>query len=234
MNDYIISNNLSKSETTLTVIFKNQSNASVQEVKQSMSEFDQIIFNFEETITKSDMEVVQELLKTVKKTAMILTSFDLKANHKNKILQVIKEISESKRINIYYIEDGKLKVEFLDVSTVQYNHDHNNQLFKSVEEELEIAQQIPTYDDKALKQELIKIKEDYDELYAVYLYTHKRMQYAFRELHKFKRSAWTYKKQYLKYEMVLDNLEKVSTYKKRLNKKNIKKAVNLLLKKVRK
>ena len=76
-----------------------------------------------------------------------------------------------------------------------------------------------------LKNALTQLEHDYQDLYSEYIKQHKRMQYAFRELHRFKRSAWKYKKIYLNHERLIDLLEKAITYQKKVNKKNVKKGM---------
>ncbi|NJH81919.1 hypothetical protein BUZ57_06890 [Staphylococcus hyicus] len=234
-NEFIISKHLSKDESVLDVWFKSSDNdvSLIKRVVNQMSHIQKVNFYFDETINHVQMMIFQELVHHLKShitVKLIFQSLHVQFEHIEAIIgKLIKEYT----INIYYYSKGTLHIEFFGNDIVPYDGKHNLYLFEQLKSDFRAERERPIMNDMRLKQELLTIKKDYDALYDTYVSTHKRMQFAFLELHKFKRSAWKYKKKYLENEVLINNLERIAYYKKKVNKRNMYKLLKLMLKRVK-
>ncbi|MCO4327188.1 hypothetical protein BU586_00170 [Staphylococcus agnetis] len=234
-NEFIISKHLSKGEKVLDVWFKSSENdvELLKRVVNHMPHLQKVNFYFDETINHVQMMIYQEIVNHLKShvtVKLIFQSLHVQFEH---VEAIIGKLINDYTINIYYYSKGALHIEFFGNDIVPFDNKHNRFLYEQLKSEFREARERPVMNDMRLKQELLTVKNDYDDLYQTYLATHKRMQYAFRELHKFKRSAWKYKKKYLDNEIFINNMERIAYYKKKVNKRNIYKLVKLMLKRVR-
>ncbi|MGV3243627.1 hypothetical protein [Staphylococcus sp. 11261D007BR] len=237
MNEYIISRNLSKSQTTLYIIYKNnvlKNDVQFKNLDINTKDIAQVHFIFESQISQGLVEEVTHILNELENETIIKVTFKLIQNNDERLYSILNTMSQNRIMNIYYFDKGYLITEFLGYSQKQLNKNRNAYLIDMIKKEMSRQKEVPVYSEQKLKQELLLVKQDYEELYATYHRTHKRMQFAFRELHKFKRSAWKYKKKYIENQHLIDSIEKISSYKKRVNKRNLRKLVKLIVKKVKK
>ncbi|QIN27046.1 hypothetical protein GJU84_08295 [Staphylococcus chromogenes] len=234
-NEFIVSKHLTNNETVLDVWFRSEEDneALLKEVFLLLPDVSKINVYFSEVMDAYHIEVFQELFKHFNRYVTVKLVFSSLRVSFEKIDKVLSKMIREYTINIYYFSKGALIVEFFGNDIVPFDKHHNLYLYEQLKEEFNQERERPIVNDMRLKQELLTIKNDYDALYDTYLQTHKRMQYAFRELHKFKRSAWKYKKIYLDNEVLLNNLNRIVYYKKKMNKKNLKKALDLIQKKVK-
>ncbi|MFO3702458.1 hypothetical protein [Staphylococcus felis] len=235
MNQYIISRNLSNLRKNLKVVYETKYNESMDlnNVFSELEDIDKASLIFNDTISNQSIKELQSVINHLGNQTVIVTTFNFIQINENILFEILNLIGSTRRINLFNIENGKLVVEFLSNKQIQSNMQHNEHVLKMINKEIHNQYQKPLYNEKKLMQELVRLKEDYEELYEKYLNTHQRMQYAFRELHKFKRSAWTYKRKYLQYELILSNLDRINIYKSKITKKNLKKMLKVILKKVK-
>lgn len=233
-NEFIVSNHLTQDEKTLDVWFKATENDPeiLKEVIHLLHDVTKINFYFSE-VFHHHIKIFQELFQNFNRHVTVKLIFQSIHVPFEKIDIILSKMLQEYTVNIYYFNKGELIIEFFGNDIVPFDEHHNHYLYAQLKEEFNQELERPIINEMRLKQELLSIKNDYDTLYDTYLQTHKRMQYAFRELHKFKRSAWKYKKIYLDNEVLMNNLSRIAYYKKKVNKNNFKKVLNHILKKVK-
>ncbi|UEX89502.1 hypothetical protein [Staphylococcus ratti] len=234
-NEFIVSRNLTKKEKILDIWFKSTENEAsiLKHVINEMDDITKINFYFDESINQVQMTLFNEIVQHLKSQVTVKLIFQSLHVPFERIETVITKLINTYTINIYYFSKGTLNIEFFGNDIVPYDETHNEDLYLQLKAEYKIERNRPIINEMRLKQELLVLKNDYDVLYDTYLNTHKRMQFAFRELHKFKRSAWTYKKKYLNNALLINNIERISHYKKKINKKNVAKGLKLIMKRVK-
>ncbi|MCG3413391.1 hypothetical protein K0018_10080 [Staphylococcus massiliensis] len=234
MTSYNFNNDYKQTDIHLRYANENAPNPISSQAMASIKESNKISFHIYNYISDSFSNLIEDILKNISDEANVRVTFhDISVKH-NEIMGVTHTLANLLSINLFRFDKGALVVEFFERS-IKPAHQKRRKLFlESLEDNLKSESQSKPVNEEVLMKELVNTKNDYDRLYNTYLKVHKRKQYAFRELDKFKKSAWKYKKLYLNHQYVINNLEFINTNKKKVNKRNLKKLIKLIIKKVRK
>lgn len=212
----------------LEVHFKNNdwTHRNETQFNTALEKVTEIHCHFYEVIDARTIANFKALLADIPHVLKFKCIFHVLETNETTIISLLSQMPEMYMLNIYNFKHHILSIDFIENEGTQaLVATHNQQLIEQLK--LAIQQQIGrnTVNEHQLKNALTQLEHDYQDLYSEYIKQHKRMQYAFRELHRFKRSAWKYKKIYLNHERLIDLLEKANTYQKKVNKKNVKKGM---------
>ncbi|ARJ51495.1 hypothetical protein [Staphylococcus lutrae] len=234
-NEYFLTRDLNNDETMLRIDFKGKDIdvRPANEFSSIMKTIRKIELHFYYPIHAQQLALYHQIVTQISTQTIIKIQLHAIQIDESKLLAVLEPLEKRFTMNIYHFQNGQCTVMYFALDRVSYDESHNQRLMSQLLINWADEKMKPVLNVMQLKQEILKLNKDYEMLYETYRHTHERMQYAFRTLHQFKRSAWKYKKKYLAHESWIRRLEQISYYQKRLNRTNIKKGVKLIWKKVK-
>ncbi|WP_086429470.1 hypothetical protein [Staphylococcus cornubiensis] len=234
-NEYFLTRHLNNDETTLHIDFKGRTSELLyaDEFEKMIHQMNTLELHFYEYVNQQQIILYEKVLAKVSNSVTIKVKLHTIHMKEDTFLAILTPLENRFTMNLYHFKSGTCTIEYFGLDIIPFDKAHNQRLMSQLKQNWIDEKAKPVVNEKRLKQELIKLNRDYEALYDKYLYTHQRMQYAFRTLHQFKRSAWKYKKKYLEYEVFIRQLDRVTYYQKRLTKKNVKKGLKLIWKKVK-
>lgn len=234
-NEYFLTHHLNNDDRTLQIDFKGHTSEllHVDEHETMIHQINTLDFHFYEYVYQQQLKLCEKVLEKVSNSVTIKVNLHTIHMKEDTFLAILEPLENRFTMNVYHFKGGTCTIEYLGSDIMPFDKAHNQRLMSQLIKNWKDEKAKPVVNEMRLKQELMKLNRDYEALYDEYLYIHQRMQYAFRTLHRFKRTAWKYKKKYLEYEMFIRQLDRVTYYQKRLTKKNVKKGLKLLWKQVK-